>query len=58
MKNAERLKSLLSQKVQESPESPQINTASPQESDCMAKIEFKNEHLVIRHKNGMTIALR
>ena len=30
----------------------------PEVADCMAKIQFKGEQLVVRHKHGLTVALR
>ena len=54
MKNAARLQTLL----RAAPED-QIDTAAQKaEADVMAKIHFGKETLTIRHRHGLTLALR
>jgi hypothetical protein len=55
MKNAARLQSLLA-----APADDQIDTgaAKKHSADVMAKVFFNNETLTIRHKHGLTLALR
>ena len=31
---------------------------TPEVADCMAKVQFKGEQLVVRHKHGLTVAIR
>ena len=60
MKNAARLEALLSagdaEKIEESKGNPK--RAGSGHSDCMAKIYFEKENLVVRHRQGLTLALR
>ena len=51
MKNAAKLDTILSK-------NPVAPSQTESQADCMAKIFFKNEQLVIRSKQGMTLALR
>ena len=58
MKNAARLQTLLSGAA---PAEDQIDTAQRKQegaADVMAKVYFKNETLTIRHKHGLTLAMR
>jgi hypothetical protein len=55
MKNAARLQTLLSAAPED-----QIDTAAHKkvDADVMAKIHFGKETLTIRHKHGLTLAMR
>ena len=56
MKNAARLQTLLSASGDD-----QIDTTAVKKgdsADVMAKIYFNNENLTIRHKHGITLAMR